>query len=126
MAAVTAKDIASLGRSAETRLTLAQIDALRWRMIAGEVPVFEVPIELLGWYWAGVEQAPHYECERRLAIANRDADDLYFRLHNPAEVAADRDRWLRFADVVLRRKSADEQWAELDRVAAQRAQGVAR
>lgn len=54
----------------------------------------------------------------------READHWYFIATNPGEAAAARGALLKSFDVALARKSAAEQWAELDRIAASRAEAA--
>lgn len=56
--------------------------------------------------------------------AERAADHWHFVANNPAEAQAARETNLKAFDIVLARKQMGEKWAELDRIAAERAEAA--
>ena len=60
----------------------------------------------------------------RVDAAEHDADRFYYYLHNPEEVRAQHAANLKAIDVRLARVAEKERWAELDRIAAERAEAA--
>ena len=90
------------------------------RCFVGEIQPHDLPLPLwLLWadgFHAGVDQQRAVRAQ-----AEADRDRYYYELYNSAETKARHNAMLKGFDVALARRSAAEQWAELDRIAAQRA-----
>ena len=78
--------------------------------------IFDLCREVFRW---GRESA-----EPRVAAAEREADRFYYYLHNPEEVRAQHAAMVKAVDVRLARVAEAERWAELDRIAAERAEAA--
>lgn len=104
--------------STGTAITFAEIDSLRWRLEAGAIRPVEVPIPLLSWYEYGISEAAHYACEGKLAAAEREADRLYFELHNPESSRQEAARTLRLIETARGREADARRRAALDRLQA--------
>jgi hypothetical protein len=76
------------------------------KMLAGEIQPHELPAPLHD-LWRDGFTCGQLAAGVRIDRLNREADDLWFRLHNPAEARAERDRMLKAFDVVQARRAAD-------------------
>lgn len=93
------------------------------RCFVGEIQPHELPWPLpLLWsdgFQAGTEQ------ERAQCLqAEADRDRYYYELYNSTEAKARHSAMLKGFDVALARRNAAEQWAELDRLAVERAEAA--
>ncbi|GAA1959911.1 hypothetical protein [Microbacterium aquimaris] len=94
------------------------------RFLAGEIESHQLPGAL--WHlWADGYRAGCTEMQTRVDRAEREADSWYYIANNPAEVRAQHARALAEFNAAQHRKSTSEQWAALDRVAAERSEVVA-
>lgn len=64
------------------------------------------------------------QMEVRVDEAQHDANRFYYYLHNPEELRAQHAANLKAIDVRLARVAEKERWAELDRIAAERAEAA--
>lgn len=74
--------------------------------------------------WRDGFRAGQEHADARVTRANADADAWYYRANNGPEIRAEHDRMLREFSAVLNRRATRDKWAELDRLAAERAAAV--
>lgn len=83
----------------------------------------ELRAELHALYCLGFSDGCN-QMQQRVDAAQHDADRFYYYLHNPEEVRAQHAANLKAIDVRLARVAEKERWAELDRIAAERAEAA--
>ena len=93
------------------------------RFLAGEIHAHQLPQPLRD-LWADGFHAGCQQMQSRADRAEREADRWYYIANNPAEVRAQHARALAEFNAAQHRKTATEQWAALDRVAAERSEAT--
>lgn len=77
----------------------SSIDRLCASVLDGTAQPHDLP-PLLHDLWRDGFHMGRASAQARIDRLEREADSLYFELHNPAEVRAERDKWLRHFEVM--------------------------
>ena len=101
-------------------MNLASITVQIHQCLDGAIEPHELPGPLHDLWRDGWTQGAQ-SMQPRVTAAQREADRWYYIANNPTEARAQHAAALRTFDVALNRKTTAERWAQLDRIAAERA-----